>query len=272
MTDPIQTFLEELRERAEPSTVRSYALGLTHFRTFLGLERALAEVDERTVQAFVEAQLERGFKPRTINLHLSALRAFGGWAVDVGLWRTNAARLADSVPDDSTPTHTMSPHDLDRLVEAGPDRGSRWYAVERALVLLAAGHGLKTGELCRLTWDAVDFERRTLTVAGGPRRGARTIALGAEVLDALRALPRRGGPILVSPDGAPLKDRRLRAVLAKMGERAGVGVVNFSAVRFAKVAEVVEARAPLGAGQAEYGFAHPSGLLRAAGRFSKDGG
>jgi site-specific recombinase XerD len=251
--------------------VRSYELGLTHFRTFLGHERVLAEVDERAVQAFVLAQVERGIKPRTINLHLSALRAFGVWAVATGLWRTNTASLADSVPDDSTPTHTMSSHDVERLIEAGPERGSRWYPVERAVVLLAAGHGLKTGELCRLTWDAVDFADRTLTIAGGPRRGARTVALGAEVLDALRALPERCGAILVSPDGVPLKDRRLRALLAKMGERAGVGVVNFSAVRFAKVAAVVEARAPLGAGQAEYGFAHPSGLLRAAGRFSKGG-
>lgn len=131
------------------------------------------------------------------------------------------------------------------LADAVPDR-------YRALVVLAAGTGLRQGEAFGLTLDRVDFLRRTLTVDrqlvllpgrapfhAPPKTSAshRTIPLPQVVAEALaehlRAFPvEPGGLLFTTPAGEPLRRTAFSASVWRPAvKRAGLAGVVFHELR-----------------------------------------
>ncbi len=132
-----------------------------------------------------------------------------------------------------------------RLSEAVPDRYS-------ALIVLAAGTGLRQGEAFGLTVDRVDFLRRTLKVDrqlvllarqeprhGPPKTRAsyRVVPLPQVVLEALAAHlrdfpPGAAGLIFTTAEGSPLSRTRFSAsVWRRAADRAGVQGAVFHDLR-----------------------------------------
>ena len=135
--------------------------------------------------------------------------------------------------------------DVRALADAVPDR----YA---ALVVLAAGTGLRQGEAFGLTVDRVDFLRRTLTVDrqlvlvagrppfhGPPKTTAsyRTVPLPQVVVEALaehlRAFPAGpNGLLFTTPNGEPLRRTMFGATVWRPAtRRAGVEGAVFHELR-----------------------------------------
>jgi integrase len=131
---------------------------------------------------------------------------------------------------------------VERLTEALPER-------YRALVVLAAGTGMRQGECFGLTVDRVDFLRRQVTVdrqidpagSGGfgpPKTTAsyRTIPLPAIVVDALAAhlasFPAGpNGLIFTDADGRPLRRNRFGELWRRSRTKAKVGDEGFHSLR-----------------------------------------
>lgn len=270
--DLVAKFLESLTRTSQPATRRAYRLALAHFEAFLiGSGRSLPATTQSDIAAFVGDQLAAGVAARSVQLRLSAVRALGKWLVRRQVWTTNHAMSTPSVPDSMTPTHTVDSGALDLLVERGPDPDGGNYSRDLVLVLLVARLGLKSGEIERLTWDHVDLERAVMKVDGGPRRGVRDLSLTAEVADALRRhrQTRAFGPVIARGSGASLPSRDLRRLLSSLADHAGLAKMNFSAARYAVLKDAMEPGVRLANHQSNHGYAHPSHVLRAAGRFSK---
>jgi site-specific recombinase XerD len=105
------------------------------------------------------------------------------------------------------------------------EKGAR-NALDRAVLELLYGAGLRAAELAALTVDDVDLGERIVYVRQGKGRKDRVVPFGERVrvalLAYLRSRPRAGGPIFLSAWGRPISSKTLGWLVQKAGERAGL--------------------------------------------------
>jgi type 1 fimbriae regulatory protein FimB/type 1 fimbriae regulatory protein FimE len=92
------------------------------------------------------------------------------------------------------------------------------------MILVTFRHGLRTAEVTRLKWDAVDFDRGELHVVRVKNGKAGTHPLGGRELRMLRRLKREQDPpssyVFVSERGAPFALRGFRQMIERLGAAA----------------------------------------------------
>ena len=112
--------------------------------------------------------------------------------------------------------------EVERLIKAAGDNrnGHR----DATLILVTFRHGLRTAEVTRLKWDAVDFDRGELHVARVKNGKSGTHPLSGRELRALRRLKREQATspfVFVSERGAPFAPRGFRQLVERLGVAAG---------------------------------------------------
>jgi integrase len=209
-------------------------------RPILG-SRALASIARTDVEAVVRSAAERS----AWRAHdaLKVLRRILSAAVDAeAIVRNPAARVAAPRIEQAEPW-VLTPEEVDRLVEAMPDR-------YRALVLLAAYGGLRWSELVALRLDRMDLPRRRVRVeekiveaghliTGEPKtkRSRRWVTLPEFVTFALAEHVRRFPPgddglVFTAPEGGPLRRHTFRSrVWTKATAAAGLEGFSFRHLR-----------------------------------------
>ena len=126
--------------------------------------------------------------------------------------------------------------ELERLVVAAKDEPDR-----RAMILLGAEAGLRTGEMLALTQDCVDYRSGNVTIwendwhgqvgstKGGERR---TVPMTPRLRAALQAIRHlRSDLVLCSSDGGRWTKHIVRAALRTVCRRAGLRVVGAHVLR-----------------------------------------
>ncbi|MEZ5499997.1 MAG: site-specific integrase [Steroidobacteraceae bacterium] len=146
-----------------------------------------------------------GRAPATVNRYLSAMRS---------CW--NFARAAGIVPlDQSWPlrlmltepkgrTRFLSDEELTRLNR----EAAEYSPLMRAAISVSLGCGVRAGELLRLTWADVDFERQRLRILIAKNKTSRAVHLPSSAAHALRALKRQpmiGSRVFLNSRGEPLE-------------------------------------------------------------------
>ncbi len=157
-------------------------------------DRTLASVRPSDVQKWVKDRSTR-LAPATVTVIYRHFAAIFKFAVDDGLITTTPCRGIKLPRIERPPVDPLSTEQVWALIEAVPER-------YRALIILAAGSGLRQGEAFGLTLPRIDFLRRNLRVEeqlvlltgqppylGPPKTESsrRTIPLPAVVLEALAA-------------------------------------------------------------------------------------
>jgi type 1 fimbriae regulatory protein FimB/type 1 fimbriae regulatory protein FimE len=124
--------------------------------------------------------------------------------------------------------------EVERLIKAaGSNRhGHR----DATMVLLAYRHGLRTLELIRLRWDAIDLDAGGMHVARVKNGKPGTHPLSGREIRMLRRLQREQTPaspfVFVSERGAPFAPRGFRQMIERLGVAAGFEFpVNAHALR-----------------------------------------
>jgi len=167
-----------LERRLSPNTVESYARDVGQLAAFLARGGAsLGDATHATLRRFLAQQATRGYARSSVARRVAAIRTFYRWAAArnhvpldpaAGLGRPRATSRLPSV---------LRPAEAAALVEApaailGP-RPADADEPERAVVLrdiavleLLYGSGLRVAEVCGLTVDRLDLERRRVTVLG----------------------------------------------------------------------------------------------------------
>jgi site-specific recombinase XerD len=103
----------------------------------------------------------------------------------------------------------LSVADVARIIDASS-------GVTRVIVEVLYSSGARVSELCKLTWDDIDFGERTIRLMG---KGAdeRLVPLGSPCIAALRAMPGdRGGAVF------SMSDQNIRDRLTILGKRIGL--------------------------------------------------
>lgn len=191
MRFPLKAFEDALRNRPEgisAYTVRGY---LTDLRKFSGWFKSttgetfrlhnVTPVDIRDYK--VHLQTVGKFKPATINLHLSSLRAIFTWAIEEGHINENPVRVRN-LEEPQKASRSLEERDYHRLLRAAQKYGSKR---DTALIQILRHTGIRVGELCNLEFSDIEISKRKgkIIIRSGKGRRYREIPLN---LDARRAL------------------------------------------------------------------------------------
>ncbi len=200
---------------------------------FAGL--ALHEIGQDRIQQFVLDQLQAGVAPSTIRTHYALLRRLLRAAADAGLAatppRTDKLEFprATSV-EPAVRAKAFTPDEVQRILETAVDP-------LRTACALARGIGLRAGEVCGLTWSAIDLEAARLDLRqqaldGQVRplksRSSRAVLyLPPDVVAQLRRYreawqPNAGEFLFATDDGRPLDAAVLRQQLHELLDELGI--------------------------------------------------
>jgi len=182
-------YIRDVR-RYSPRTQALYADALKDFSAFCLSERSEASLESSLLPSRIreyEAHLiERGLKPRTVHLHMSALSGYCQYLIKEGVLTSNPVRavrrpkMEKRLPEYYTrksldeylqeSAHGAGEEELQLLLSLHPgDKLARELynrRLRRLIVSLLYGTGIRRAELIGLRCDSVDFARSTLRVLG----------------------------------------------------------------------------------------------------------
>jgi integrase/recombinase XerC len=173
MRTKVDQFLRTRGRRWSPETIDKYRRTLLDLAAWLptrggGLSPTLEELQE-----WLEAHDQWGYSQE--HVAICAIRAFYRWLLGPGaspVEGLSSTRRAGDTP----PQRTLSLQDVKSLI-ASLDTNSVKGRRDLAIVILMLDRGLRSSEICRLSLDRLDLERRHLAViVKGGRWSRRTFS------------------------------------------------------------------------------------------------
>jgi integrase/recombinase XerD len=226
--DPqVLAFLALLAARRAPRTVDAYRRDLADLTSFLG--KTPADATEEEIKAWLADLRGRGQAPSSVARRAAAARAFYRHLVLLGTRSDNPAADVDLPRRRSRLPRTLSPAEVERLIDAANGATPRSLR-DRALVEILYGAGLRVSEAVGLERGGVDLENRLVRCVGKGDK-ERIVPLGREGVEALRRYLSRGRPYLdrrhrpdlfLNAQGGALTRAGAFLILRKLAEKAGL--------------------------------------------------
>lgn len=242
-----------------PATVVNY---LADLRAFLrwsektkGHERSplsLATADIQTFCSYLQDTKKQS--PATVNRRIQALRKFYDFAIVQGWIQTNPAEDVSLLSESaSRRSRSLTPDDIDRLLDAVQHSPRRWAIRDWAIFQVLLGAGLKLSELTRVRLADVHLggTRPCLDIRNPADEPGRTISLEEPVCDALRSyLPaRKAAPgvdhLFLNRDGRALSTRSVQRLLHYYAQAADLEGLTTQALRYEYAKKVYESSGDL---------------------------
>jgi len=192
MDPAVDSFLAVSAARLAPRTVEAYRRDLGDLASFLAASPADASTEQ--LAAYVAQLRADGLAATTISRRVAAFRSFFRHQMLVGARGDNPAAELDLPKRRRALPKTLSPGEVERLIEAANGTAPRALR-DRALVELLYGAGLRVSEAVGLERAAVDLERRLVRAVGKGSK-ERVVPIGREAVEALRRYLARGRPYL----------------------------------------------------------------------------
>jgi integrase/recombinase XerD len=223
----IESFLALSAARLAPRTVDAYARDLRSLEAWLGGSPEDAATDQ--LAAYVAQLRADGLASTTIARRVAALRSFYRHQVLVGARPDNPAAELDLPKRRRSLPKTLSPGEVERLIDAATGTTPRALR-DRALVELLYGAGLRVSEAVGLERAAIDLEGRLVRCIGKGSK-ERIVPIGREAVDSLRRYLSRGRPYLdkrhrpelfLNAQGGALTRAGAFLILRRLADKAGL--------------------------------------------------
>lgn len=158
-SDFMLQWLDIIKMRIKPATYSSYCLMIkkTIAPYFADKGIRLGELEPRHIQQFYSEQLKRVKANTVIHYHANIHSALK-YAMKIDLIDVNVADKVDRPKKNDFMPGFYDADEMQKLFEA-----LKGHKLE-LVVLVAAFYGLRRGEVLGLKWDAIDFERNTITI------------------------------------------------------------------------------------------------------------
>jgi integrase len=201
--DLLDAYIADLSTRATPAHCDNVRARLRWLIDDLGVAH-VHELQPHTLLLHRAERLKAGCSVRTANLVTDRLRAMLTWAVRVGLIATNPVAALPRLPENEATKRyrrrALSDAEIEALLQAARDDDLRTRRRVSQLPLWRAllETGARYGELVRVTWADVDFERALLTLraTNTKSRRERSIPLLGVLVSELRALQPQHAAVL----------------------------------------------------------------------------
>ena len=217
----IEAYLSHLavERRLSPNTVESYGRDLSQLSAAAaGLQRAVDQLDRRTLEEVVRQMMGAGQSPRSVARAVACFRGFYRFLVISGHRQDNPALDVRPPRAWKTLPKFLSVDEVDRLL-GSPDtthpRGLR----DRALIELFYATGLRVSEMVSLRQQDLNLESGYLTTMGKGRK-QRLVPIGDEASSWLTRYLEEGRPAL-------LKGRASAKLFVNARGGAGITRVGF---------------------------------------------
>src|SRR2546430_9973580 len=189
--DPaVEGFLALASARLAPRTVEAYRRDLAHLTAWLGRSPTDASSDD--LAAYVAQLRSDGLAPTTVARRVAAVRSFFRHEVLLGARADNPAANVELPKRRRTLPRTLSPAEVERLLDAAAGTTPR-HLRDRALGELLYGAGLRVSEAVALDRQSVDLENRLVRAFRQGRKG-RVVPIGREATNSPPPYPARGRP------------------------------------------------------------------------------
>jgi integrase len=240
--DLLDAYIADLATRATPTHCANVRARLRWLIDDLGVVH-VHELQAHTLLLHRAERLKAGSSVRTANLVTDRLRAMLTWAVRVGLIVSNPLTALPRLPENEATKRyrrrALSDAEIEALLAAAhdDDRRTRRRVPQTPLWRALLETGARYGELVRVSWADVDFERALLTLraTNTKSRKERAIPLLGILLGELRGLqpehvavlgrPLRPADLVFrSPEGCPWPRHSVNVtrMLHRLLEAAGI--------------------------------------------------
>ncbi len=252
----IDSFFEEYAEyvrlRTSANTLKRYKAALNAFIAFLNMFYPrlvrLSQITPEIIEDFQHKRLESielktaadGDKPgnhkkkrlplpQTVNYEVGVLRSAFIWAQDRGLLGAVPTHKVKNLrPKPKRQARLLSVQECEDLLNkakeiAGQDERFRVFSLAFGFLL---NTGLRSGELCNLTWEDVDLESGVIEIrpkeGWTPKSYSREFFLNQTCLDLLESIENRVGYIFKAHTGRQLSTDDLRRALIRLAKLTGI--------------------------------------------------
>lgn len=169
-------------------TYAVYSRALHEFEDFFhGIDDGLTwqTVDKDVVRDWIEALMDKGNNPRTVNLQLSALRTFYKFALRHSLVEHDPMRGLDGLKTTRPLPSFVREDEMNRLLDSDKWSDSYQDTLERTVLMTFYETGLRLAELISLDDSDVSLINKELKVTG-KRNKQRIVPFGEEMAQTLR--------------------------------------------------------------------------------------
>ena len=156
----IQAFLDDHKARFSPETIRSYKLSLNQFFLFAG--KNFDEVKAMDVRAWLASMEEKGLKPRTIHLKLSALKSFYQYCMEENKVIKNPTLTVHTPQKDDSLPYYLTKRQVALLQELTKNDPR-----ERAIVETLYTTGVRISELLHIKLEDIRWDTRQIWIRKG---------------------------------------------------------------------------------------------------------
>jgi integrase/recombinase XerD len=192
---------------------------------------SLDGITRETIREYVAYLRSKSWKENTVGIHIRNLRAFLRWLSDEGYTSNNLALAVKAPKMFGRLEIPITPDEIQALL--GTCNSGNFNDVrDRALILLMADTGLRTGEIVQLqmgNWKSEPGNDGSYLLVYAPKTQKNRYAiLGKWATDALVTYMdwREGYPgdasLFCQGDGRPLKPRAIGSIMWRRGKKAGL--------------------------------------------------
>jgi integrase len=239
-TPKLEEFAKEYfayyRANRRPSSVKRHETSYRAMQPTFGHVR-LADITPLALERYKRQRKEDGVRETTINRELAFLKNVFTKAIDWGKTSENPVKKVRLYREDNSRTRFLTDEEEERLLACCKPQ-------LQPLVITALHTGFRASELRSLTWNDIDFRRRTVTVrAGYVKNGeSRTVPMNevlTTTLKAVKLVHADGEKVFCSRQGNPY--RSFRTAFERAVRLAGLADFTFHDLRHTFASRLVMA-------------------------------
>lgn len=192
-----ESFISDHQSRFSPETIRSYRISLTQFFSFCG--KRFDEVKSTDIRSWISSMEEKGLKPRSIHLKLSALKTFYQYCMEENQIKKNPTLTVHTPKKGDSLPYYLSKRQLALLQEH-----TKGNLRDRAMVETLYSTGVRVSELLNIKLEDIKWETRQIWIRKGKGNKERFVLFTHECAERLKTY---------------LSDRRLESVYLFCNQR-----------------------------------------------------
>jgi integrase len=208
-------------------------------------------------ERYKQKRIRDGLKKSSINREIGLLKSMVSIAVEWELTSENGPKRTKLFKLDDPPCDRVLSYEEERKLLAACDESELRYRAPhlRTIILIALYTGLRRGEILRLRWLDVDFQKRVLTVQKSKTKSGtgRKVNLNSVLIDALLAMRKQeqGEWIFTSPKRYQTPGERERHIgdvknaFRRAVHLAAIAPITFHHLRHTFCTRLSEAGVPL---------------------------
>ena len=225
-----------VQEHIPPRSMKPYLANIKAFEKFFG-DRPLKEITPGLVNDFRKRLKSEGAAVNTINHKIAVLKRMFSIAWKEWEWfDRNPIAQVSMEPGANKRDRWLTEQEEDSILS----HSEAWM---KEIVTFALNMGMRLGEVINLTWDNVDFLRRTVMVTQSKNNEPRTIPMNATVFEMLKEKSKVRSiscDKVFQTDNKPFKDHQIQYAFNKACERAGISDIHFHDLRHTFATRLVQ--------------------------------